>query len=1044
MNVCFGLHVACYKEGAGRRKAGEMIVGRGVKAFLVAVAGLTVATWFLPELSLAVEEKQQAKLPEAVAVAKDIGLPGYEGEKEGPAGVFPEVGKGPAGKLPVKSALSGEKATPGQEEISCQVYESSLTGRVAIAFQKDKGQYHLGLCKFRAFRYGEAIAAFETLATQYPDSAYLDRAMYWTGESHFRLYNWGKALESYQKLLEKWPQSEMGGYAYYSSGWIYLMVRKDYERGARFLGEFAEKFPPGPLTPGVLLLLGLAEFNTGRYVEAHDAFQKVVAGYSGSEEAAESSFWVAEALFYQGGYSDAVAAYKKFLEAYPDSDKAAVARYGMAWSQMNAKDYEGAAKSFEDFIRFDPGHPFGDSAYFGEIKSLVALGREGEAYRSFEWMKGAYPKSQLLDDALIQIAWNRFVKREYGDAEALANRLLEEYPGSDFAPVASFALGEIYYRKGEYGKAVVFYGSAEATKRYLSVALDAGLRKGEAYFALKDYAAAADQFRALLGRVSDSEKHDEVSFWLGESLYYLASSDPGYYTIAARAYAAVSDKSDRYDDALYGLAWLNYRQEKWEEAAGYFGKIVEELRGSELRPDAIYRLAESSARMMDYKKAEETYRRLIEEYPQDVLVDAAKLSLGSLKMKEGDLRGAVEIYSELLVSDPDGERAPDAQYNLGLVLFKLSRFKESRNALTRLIERYPKSPLLAKGYLLLGDTSYNLKDYGGAIREYKELVRRFPGTEEATKGEYGILLSYYSRGEFYPFTEGATKFVKKYPENPLSPALLNQVAEYHYSAGDRNNALSVYSELVARFPKSEFTDDAELRIADIYFGRGDYGLAVKSYLKIGSAYPNSFLVPRALFGAGRSYYEMKNRGEALGAYEEVVRRYQESEVAAEALYRSGLIYLETGQGGRAMESFTGVVTAYKGSPFEAYSYFQLGKAGLEASQYEEAAGYFKKVVDAGAGTLSVEAQYNVGEAYFRAGDYERSAAEYLRAANDYGSGTEWYFRSLLKVGESYERLKRWLDALGVYEKALKEGSKGVAETARAKVDEINRILGGAQ
>ncbi len=65
--------------------------------------------------------------------------------------------------------------------------------------------YEMALNLFKAAKYNEAIAAFDTFVRNYPLGTFAPGALYWKAQSHYQLRDCQKALEAFRKVMLTWP-----------------------------------------------------------------------------------------------------------------------------------------------------------------------------------------------------------------------------------------------------------------------------------------------------------------------------------------------------------------------------------------------------------------------------------------------------------------------------------------------------------------------------------------------------------------------------------------------------------------------------------------------------------------------------------------------------------------------------------------------------------------------------------------------------------------------------------------------------------------------
>lgn len=78
--------------------------------------------------------------------------------------------------------------------------------------------YSAALRLFNDARYAEALAAFDALAHNEPNSAYAPNFMYWRGESLYALGSYDDAITSFEGVLSRYPNSSKADDAQFKIG----------------------------------------------------------------------------------------------------------------------------------------------------------------------------------------------------------------------------------------------------------------------------------------------------------------------------------------------------------------------------------------------------------------------------------------------------------------------------------------------------------------------------------------------------------------------------------------------------------------------------------------------------------------------------------------------------------------------------------------------------------------------------------------------------------------------------------------------------------
>lgn len=139
----------------------------------------------------------------------------------------------PAGStpLPVAPVVAASPATDGGE--------------------KERERYQAAFDLLRELRYEQAVVAFRSFITDYPDGRYSHVAQYWIGEAHYAQRNFTQAIAAYGELLQRYPRS--------------------------------------PKLAEALLKIGYSHHELGAKAEAEKALNEVVQRYPGTTEASQAT-----------------------------------------------------------------------------------------------------------------------------------------------------------------------------------------------------------------------------------------------------------------------------------------------------------------------------------------------------------------------------------------------------------------------------------------------------------------------------------------------------------------------------------------------------------------------------------------------------------------------------------------------------------------------------------------------------------------------------------------------------------------------------------
>lgn len=108
----------------------------------------------------------------------------------------------------------------------------------------------------------------------------------------------------------------------------------------------------------------------------------------------------------------------------------------------------------------------------------------------------------------------------------------------------------------------------------------------------------------------------------------------GLYTQAETAYKQAQQKNATSYESAFNLGGALYKQNRWEEAAAGFSKLIEDKSDRTRQSEALYNLGNTYVKMRKLPEAIESYKNALKLNPSDV---QAKFNLAyAQKLKEED------------------------------------------------------------------------------------------------------------------------------------------------------------------------------------------------------------------------------------------------------------------------------------------------------------------------------------------------------------------------------------------------------------------------
>jgi len=718
----------------------------------------------------------------------------------------------------------------------------------------------------------------------------------------------------------------------------------------------------------------------------------VASGATRIRDAAEKQMQYAQGLLSFGLYYEAAREFERFAKKYPQHEYAGAAAYYRAQSlyeySSSPRVRKAARVAVAVFHRDYPEHAWSNLGYFllGEIAMEEAMDLErrlGAAKRNNESTAGleslfeaackraipAYRKFVELTDlakfkgnqrALEEMLWRR-VTAHYNIAQCLVALKGQTYYewGKRSGPTQKAVRLDLA-RKAYQG--VMYFGTAGRTE----FSDDARLGEAWCLFELRKYSDC----RKLL-KDNMSPREGRPSFFL--ECYNLFKSNP--HKIDERWVRPL------WPDIYYLYARCFFQEGEYEEARGYFERVMNMGGDNPWRPEATRMFDECGKRLAEPVKlateadAIKAYQVAVTKYltdrREDAITDFEQIWLGYDKMRTFKYRDQLLYYwgkSLLWVSDDgrlleaaavlnylaktghpntrvkdDADRqvsvVGEANYLEGLSYWRLGEELErgaekdaiieaSMRAFERLAARNPEHPEAPETLLNVGHFHLGQKEYLKAGYAYRQMVTAYPTHENAGTALLNLCYVYRELGQLNDVVWAASTFEASFPRRP-----------------DVVQAIELKG--AAWFRMAKEAEKPEEKKALFAKAAAEYGkLRLERYEWLSSIqreeHANTFA--NALFYGGYAYEQIGDKANALAAYRAFVESAPPDNThVAEGRHYCGTLYLEEERYADAVEVLRPLAesltepddTSYRGMATLVAALLKLAGAEADAAKKKE-------------------------------------------------------------------------------------------------------------
>ena len=269
--------------------------------------------------------------------------------------------------------------------------------------------------------YNQAIAAFQQLVDDFPDSEHADYAQFYIGCSYYNLSSFQISINEFDKLLENYPDSKFADDAQYYIAYCNEKKLGYYSKALLEYYELIYNYPNSMWADDAQLGMGNCYYANSEYDNAIIEYQKVITEYEDSTLHDLTQYSIAHCYRKLSNYEEAIIEYTKVISDYPESDYSAPAQYYIGYTYYQEKETLQAIAEFQKLIDDYPG-----AVWPGESQNRL-----------------------IAPCAQYYIAWCYEKElKQYSNAINAYQLVINNYPGSTWSddreipPEAQFQIGE--------------------------------------------------------------------------------------------------------------------------------------------------------------------------------------------------------------------------------------------------------------------------------------------------------------------------------------------------------------------------------------------------------------------------------------------------------------------------------------------------------------------------------------------------------------------------------------------------------------------------
>ncbi len=662
------------------------------------------------------------------------------------------------------------QSTQDDYQIGYAYYKTGNNAKAVVELEKlvdqndvysQNGNYTLGSIFLKQNNKQSARNAFQVAAKLDFDKQLQEDALYEYAKLSYELDFNTEALNATRLYLKNYPRARRTDEVKTLLG-EELINSRNYKEAVEILEPIVSTSANAAVAyQKVTYYRGLEFYNERAFENAIGIFIRSLKYPQDPTIVALTTYWKAEAMYEVRKYAESVDNFEAFL-AMPEARQTSVynyANYGLAYAAFGDEQYKKAATYFERFLAGnekdqstinDAQTRLADSYFV--LKSynnalsyydrIIARHTQGEDYALFQrgmiqGLQGAldakittlnkvlsqFPNSDFADDAAFEIAYTYFLKNDNERAKTELQAMVQKYPRSSYVPRALLTTGLINYNSNQDDAAV------ESFKQVIA-----------SYPQTDEAKQSLKQIEKIY-----TDKGDAQGF-----ISYAATTPIGNYSAAEQESIMVTAANNLY---LKG---------EWQGAVSavnaYYDKYKNPIYDKQLR----FIRAQSLVHLNRYNEAVDDYNVILNDWTS-AYTEKSLISISQLYLSQQKYNEAV-VYLKRL--ETNSEYKADYTFAINNLLLCYAQMEMPDDALhyVKLVreneksseeDKYKTGLYAGQAYLQKGDAATALKELNYTVANTK--------TVAAAEAKYTIALIEYQKGNYKASQKTCFELTEKLP-----------------------------------------------------------------------------------------------------------------------------------------------------------------------------------------------------------------------------------------------------------------------------------------
>ncbi len=513
----------------------------------------------------------------------------------------------------------------------------------------------------------DAIDWFRKLATEHPESKYIENAMYSLALAQQKDEDLTSAIATLASLLEKFPETELKEHVYFALG-EYLTREERHEEAEKWLDLLAE------------LPKSASEQNGDAQPDKEKGSAKVL-------------YRRAWTKFDREKYDESMPLFREIADMKNEFQTEALYMCGRSAEHLGRT--ETAIEDYEKLKATGRKDEFVEKAYH----RLGFLYQGDELVNNIDDYEVNYPNGQFAAVLRLKMAENCYNEGNVDGAVKHYDILQKKELSAELQESVNYGLGWCWWlEKEDVQKADSFFAKVTDGDITRTMVRDAILQRGEIAYAAKEYEKAKAFFKNL--KHLDSNRGERALYMLGWIALRMKNNESVVTNF--KGLRERFPKSEFATDAAIRLAEALNEADKLEESESVLKAAIQNP-DSSLEEDLLHLYLETLVKRKDWQAVTEVCNELAGKFPTSERRYLISFNLGVAHKEIGIFDKAIEFFKQTM-AETETREAAVALFNIGSIHFSQEKYLEAAKTYLKVEKLYDYEDLSAKSLYHAIDT----------------------------------------------------------------------------------------------------------------------------------------------------------------------------------------------------------------------------------------------------------------------------------------------------------------------------------------------------